>query len=126
MDGSPLEGTPFTVKDSYRDKGRTVTSGAPVFKNLTASDDANTPPMAYGGMLHGIYGRTESPYSEKWRAAAYEPVSSNGSGVATAAAFSAFGIGIGEETVSSGQSPGHWRRTMNWPPTHHAVGKKIL
>ncbi|CAK7244747.1 MAG: hypothetical protein STHCBS139747_006293 [Sporothrix thermara] len=127
-----LEGIPFTVKDSYRVKGMTVASGSPAFEHLVANDDAytvrllrepairdsttarprggavllgrtNMPPMAYGGMQRGIYGRAESPYSPDWLAAAYASGSSNGSGVATAASFAAFGMG--EETVSSGRSP---------------------
>ncbi|CAK7198843.1 hypothetical protein SEUCBS139899_001510 [Sporothrix eucalyptigena] len=120
----PLEGIPFTVKDSYRVKGMTVASGSPAFEHLVANDDAHTvqvlrdptkgggavllgrtnmPPMAYGGMQRGIYGRAESPYSADWLAAAYASGSSNGSGAATAASFAAFGMG--EETVSSGRSP---------------------
>ncbi|CAH0029146.1 unnamed protein product, partial [Clonostachys rhizophaga] len=73
-----LEGIPFTVKDSFKVKGMTVSCGSPAFKNLISSEDAftvssiraaggvligktNMPSMAYGGMQRGIYGRAESP-----------------------------------------------------------------
>ncbi|QIM18992.1 amidase [Leucobacter coleopterorum] len=116
----PLEGVPFTVKDSYMVKGLTVASGSPAFKNLIAQWDAfsvsklreagavligktNMPPMADGGMQRGVYGRAESPYNRDYLAAAYASGSSNGSGVSTAANLAVFGMG--EETVSSGRSP---------------------
>ncbi|QIK64710.1 amidase [Leucobacter viscericola] len=116
----PLEGVPFTVKDSYMVKGLTVASGSPAFKNLVAQWDAfsveklreagavligktNMPPMADGGMQRGVYGRAESPYNRDFLAAAYASGSSNGSGVSTAANLAVFGMG--EETVSSGRSP---------------------
>lgn len=38
----PLEGIPFTVKDSYKVKGLTVASGSPAFKDLVATEDAFT------------------------------------------------------------------------------------
>lgn len=116
----PLEGVPFTVKDSYMVAGLTVASGSPAFAGLVAQRDAftvqkireaggvligktNMPPMADGGMQRGVYGRAESPYNTNFLAAAYASGSSNGSGVATAANFAVFGMG--EETVSSGRSP---------------------
>ena len=116
----PLEGVPFTVKDSYMVEGLTVASGSPAFEHLVAQWDAftvarlreagavligktNMPPMADGGMQRGVYGRAESPYNPKYLAAAYASGSSNGSGVSTAANFAVFGMG--EETVSSGRSP---------------------
>lgn len=116
----PLEGVPFTVKDSYMVEGLTVASGSPAFKNLVAQWDAfsvaklreagavligktNMPPMADGGMQRGVYGRAESPYNRDFLAAAYASGSSNGSGVSTAANLAVFGMG--EETVSSGRSP---------------------
>lgn len=116
----PLEGIPFTVKDSYMVKGMTVASGSPAFADLVAQWNAfsveqlleagavlvgktNMPPMADGGMQRGVYGRAESPYNPHFLAAAYASGSSNGSGVATAANFAVFGMG--EETVSSGRSP---------------------
>ncbi|RRD60510.1 amidase [Leucobacter sp. OH1287] len=116
----PLEGVPFTVKDSYMVQGLTVASGSPAFAGLVAQWDAfsvaqlkaagavligktNMPPMADGGMQRGVYGRAENPYNTAYLAAAYASGSSNGSGAATAANFAVFGMG--EETVSSGRSP---------------------
>ena len=116
----PLEGVPFTVKDSYMVQGLTVASGSPAFEHLVAQWDAfsvarllgagavligktNMPPMADGGMQRGVYGRAESPYNRDYLAAAYASGSSNGSGVSTAANLAVFGMG--EETVSSGRSP---------------------
>lgn len=116
----PLEGIPFTVKDSYMVRGLTVAAGSPAFAGLVAQWDAFTvqllreagavligkttmPPMADGGMQRGLYGRAESPYNRDFLAAAYASGSSNGSGVATAASLAVFGMG--EETVSSGRSP---------------------
>lgn len=116
----PLEGMPFTVKDSYMVRGLTVASGSPAFKDLVAQWDAfsveslrragavligktNMPPMADGGMQRGLYGRAESPFNPQYLAAAYASGSSNGSAVAVAASLCQFGMG--EETVSSGRSP---------------------
>lgn len=116
----PLEGIPFTVKDSYMAQGLTVAAGSPAFAQLTAQWDAfsvaklreagaillgktNMPPMADGGMQRGLYGRAESPYNRDYLAAAYASGSSNGSGVSTTANLAMFGMG--EETVSSGRSP---------------------
>lgn len=116
----PLEGVPFTVKDSYMVQGLTVAAGSRAFAELVAQRDAftvatlraagavligktNMPPMADGGMQRGLYGRAESPYNPDFLAAAYASGSSNGSGVATATSMAAFGMG--EETVSSGRSP---------------------
>ncbi|MBN9611901.1 MAG: amidase, partial [Actinobacteria bacterium] len=116
----PLEGVPFTVKDSYMVEGLTVASGSPAFEHLVAQWDAfsvaklreagavlvgktNMPPMADGGMQRGVYGRAESPYNPDYLAAAYASGSSNGSGVSTASSMAVFGMG--EETVSSGRSP---------------------
>ena len=116
----PLDGIPYTAKDSYKVKGMTVAAGSPAFANLIASDDAfaiaqlrkagailigltNMPPMANGGMQRGLYGRAESPYNAGYLTAAFASGSSNGSGAATAASFAAFGLG--EETWSSGRAP---------------------
>src|SRR5690349_194079 len=63
----PLDGIPYTAKDSYKVRGLTVASGSPAFANLVATEDAftiaqlraagavligltNMPPMANGGM----------------------------------------------------------------------------
>lgn len=116
----PLDGIPYTAKDSYKVKGLTVASGSPAFADLVATEDAfaisrlraagavligltNMPPMANGGMQRGVYGRAESPYNADWLTAAFGSGSSNGSGTATAASFAAFGLG--EETWSSGRAP---------------------
>jgi amidase len=116
----PLDGIPYTAKDSYKVTGLTVASGSPAFADLIATEDAfaisrlraagavlvgltNMPPMANGGMQRGVYGRAESPYNADLLTAAYASGSSNGSGTATAASFAAFGLG--EETWSSGRAP---------------------
>ncbi len=116
----PLDGIPYTAKDSYLAKGLTAASGSHAFANLVAQTDAfaierlrgggailigltNMPPMANGGMQRGLYGRAESPYSADFLTSAFGSGSSNGSGTATAASFAAFGMG--EETWSSGRAP---------------------
>ena len=116
----PLDGIPYTAKNSYQAKGLTVAAGSPAFADLVATDDAfaiaqlrragailigltNMPPMANGGMQRGLYGRAESPYNPDYLTAAFASGSSNGSGTATAASFAAFGLG--EETWSSGRAP---------------------
>ncbi len=116
----PLDGIPYTAKNSYKAKGLTVAAGSPAFADLVATDDAftiaqlraggaillgltNMPPMANGGMQRGLYGRAESPYNADFLTAAFGSGSSNGSGTATASSFAAFGLG--EETWSSGRAP---------------------
>ena len=116
----PLDGIPYTAKDSYLAKGLTAAAGSHAFANLVAYTDAfaierlraggailigltNMPPMANGGMQRGVYGRAESPYSAEYLTSAFGSGSSNGSGTATAASFAAFGLG--EETWSSGRAP---------------------
>ncbi|MFG1929815.1 amidase [Mycobacterium sp. NPDC048908] len=116
----PLDGIPYTAKDSYLARGLTVAAGSPAFAELVAQKDAfvierlraagavlvgltNMPPMANGGMQRGLYGRAESPYNADYLTAAFGSGSSNGSATATAASLCAFGIG--EETWSSGRSP---------------------
>jgi amidase len=116
----PLDGIPYTAKDSYLAKGLTAAAGSPAFANLIAQRDAftierlraggavfigltNMPPMANGGMQRGVYGRAESPYNADWLTSAFGSGSSNGCGTATAASFSAFGLA--EETWSSGRAP---------------------
>ncbi|KAI1851698.1 hypothetical protein JX266_003160 [Neoarthrinium moseri] len=128
----PLEGIPYTVKDSYKTKGMTIASGSPAFKDLVANEDAftvaairaaggvligrtNMPSMAYGGMQRGVYGRAESPYNPKYLAAAFASGSSNGSAVSTAASFAAFGMA--EETVSSGRSPASNNALVAYTPS---------
>jgi amidase len=117
---SPLDGIPYTAKDSYLVKGLTAASGSPAFKDLVSQHDAftierlraagaiclgktNMPPMANGGMQRGCYGRAESPYNANYLTAPFASGSSNGAGTATAASFAAFGMA--EETWSSGRGP---------------------
>lgn len=116
----PLDGIPYTAKESYAVKGLPLPAGSPAFAGLVAGQDAfaisrlraggavligltNMPPMANGGMQRGLHGRAESPYSADWLTAAFASGSSNGSGTAVAASFCAFGLG--EETWSSGRAP---------------------
>ncbi|WP_460135813.1 amidase [Pseudomonas sp. S1_E04] len=116
----PLDGIPYTAKDSYLVKGLTAASGSPAFARLVAQRDAftierlraggaiclgktNMPPMANGGMQRGVYGRAESPYNAHYLTAPFASGSSNGAGTATAASFAAFGLA--EETWSSGRGP---------------------
>ncbi|VVM47756.1 amidase [Pseudomonas fluorescens] len=116
----PLDGIPYTAKDSYLVKGLTAASGSPAFADLVAHRDAftierlraagaiclgktNMPPMANGGMQRGVYGRAESPYNTDYLTAPFASGSSNGAGTATAASFAAFGLA--EETWSSGRGP---------------------
>lgn len=116
----PLDGIPYTAKDSYLVKGLTAASGSPAFAQLIAHRDAftierlrgagaiclgktNMPPMANGGMQRGVYGRAESPYNAHYLTAPFASGSSNGAGTATAASFAAFGLA--EETWSSGRGP---------------------
>jgi amidase len=98
----PLDGIPYTAKDSYLARGLTAAAGSPAFARLVAQRDAfaverlraagavligltNMPPMANGGMQRGLYGRAESPYNGAYLTAAFGSGSSNGSGTATAA-----------------------------------------
>jgi amidase len=116
----PLDGIPYTAKDSYLVKGLTAASGSPAFVDLVAHRDAftierlraagaiclgktNMPPMANGGMQRGVYGRAESPYNADYLTAPFASGSSNGAGTATASSFAAFGLA--EETWSSGRGP---------------------
>ncbi|MCB0867838.1 MAG: amidase [Solirubrobacterales bacterium] len=116
----PLEGIPYTAKDSYLVKDMTAASGSPAFINLVAQRDAftvarlraggaiclgktNMPPMANGGMQRGAYGRAESPYNPDYLTAPFLSGSSNGAGSGTAASYTPFGLA--EETWSSGRGP---------------------
>ncbi len=128
----PLDGIPFTAKDSYAARGLTVAAGSPAFENLVAGRDAftlerlraggaillgltNMPPMANGGMQRGVYGRAESPYNADYLTAPFGSGSSNGSGTATAASFAAFGLG--EETWSSGRGPASNNALCTYTPS---------
>jgi amidase len=132
----PLDGIPYTAKDSYLAKGLTAAAGSPAFEHLVAQHDAfaierlraggavligltNMPPMANGGMQRGVYGRAESPYSADWLTSAYGSGSSNGSGTATAASFGAFGLG--EETWSSGRAPASNNALCAYTPSRGVI-----
>ncbi|UPL00439.1 hypothetical protein LCI18_011373 [Fusarium solani-melongenae] len=132
----PLEGFPFTVKDSFKVKGMTVASGSPAFAHLIAPDDAaiverlgeagaivlgrtNMPPMADGGPQRGLYGRSESPYSTVYGTTAYASGSSNGSGTSTTASLAAFGFA--GETVSSGRSPASSNALAGYSPSRGVI-----
>jgi amidase len=132
----PLDGIPYTAKNSYKVKGMTVAAGSPAFADLIATDDAfaiaqlrkagaillgltNMPPMANGGMQRGLYGRSESPYNAEFLTAAFASGSSNGSGTATAASFAAFGLG--EETWSSGRAPASNNALCAYTPSRGVI-----
>lgn len=132
----PLDGIPYSAKNSYKVKGLTVAAGSPAFANLVATDDAfaiaqlrkagavilgltNMPPMANGGMQRGLYGRADSPYNADYLTAAFASGSSNGSGTATAASFAAFGLG--EETWSSGRAPASNNALCAYTPSRGVI-----
>ncbi|WP_209324019.1 amidase [Brevibacterium renqingii] len=132
----PLDGIPYTAKDSYMVAGLTVASGSPAFADLVAQKDAftierlraggaiclgltNMPPMANGGMQRGLYGRAESPYNAEWLTSAFASGSSNGSGTATTASFAAFGLG--EETWSSGRAPASHNALIAYTPSRGVI-----
>jgi amidase len=132
----PLDGIPYTAKDSYKVAGLTVAAGSPAFEHLIANEDAftiarlraggavligltNMPPMANGGMQRGVYGRAESPYNADYLTAAFASGSSNGSGTATAASFAAFGLG--EETWSSGRAPASNNALVAYTPSRGVI-----
>ncbi|MFE5670860.1 amidase [Agromyces sp. NPDC056523] len=132
----PLDGIPYTAKDSYLVRGLTSAAGSPAFEHLVAQRDAftierlraggaiclgltNMPPMANGGMQRGVYGRAESPYNAEFLTAAFGSGSSNGSGTATAASFAAFGLG--EETWSSGRAPASNNALCAYTPSRGVI-----
>jgi amidase len=132
----PLDGIPYTAKDSYLARGLTAAAGSPAFAHLVAQRDAfaiqrlraggavllgltNMPPMANGGMQRGVYGRAESPYNADYLTAAFGSGSSNGSGTATAASLCAFGLG--EETWSSGRAPASCNALCAYTPSRGVI-----
>ncbi|MFT4470176.1 amidase [Arthrobacter sulfonylureivorans] len=132
----PLDGIPYTAKDSYLAHGLTAAAGSPAFEHLVAQRDAfaierlraagavligltNMPPMANGGMQRGLYGRAESPYNADFLTAAFGSGSSNGSGTATAASFAAFGLA--EETWSSGRAPASNNALCAYTPSRGVI-----
>lgn len=135
----PLDGIPYTAKDSYAVEGLTVAAGSPAFEHLIAQRDAftigqlraggaillgltNMPPMANGGMQRGLYGRAESPYNAEFLTAAFASGSSNGSGTATAASFAAFGLA--EETWSSGRAPATNNALVAYTPSRGVISTR--
>lgn len=135
----PLDGIPFTAKDSYMVEGMTVAAGSPAFADLVATRDAfsiaqlraagcvfigltNMPPMANGGMQRGLYGRAESPYNGDYLTSAWASGSSNGSGTATGASFATFGLG--EETWSSGRAPASCNALCAYTPSRGVISTR--
>jgi amidase len=135
----PLDGIPYTAKDSYLAKGLTAAAGSPAFSDLVAQRDSfvierlraagavligltNMPPMANGGMQRGVYGRAESPYRAEYLTAPFGSGSSNGSGTATAASLCAFGIG--EETWSSGRGPASNNALCAYTPSRGVISTR--
>ncbi|PRB14204.1 amidase [Microbacterium sp. MYb62] len=135
----PLDGIPYTAKDSYLVRGLTAAAGSPAFAQLVAQRDAftierlraggaiclgltNMPPMANGGMQRGVYGRAESPYDAASLTAPFASGSSNGSGTATAASFAAFGLG--EETWSSGRGPATNNALCAYTPSRGVISTR--
>ncbi|RGP80587.1 hypothetical protein FLONG3_1326 [Fusarium longipes] len=137
----PLEGIPFTVKDSYKVKGMTVAAASPAFEKLQATSDAaivellrkagavvlgktNMPPLADGGCQRGLYGRSESPYNQKYMCTAYASGSSYGCGVSTAANLAAFGFA--GEAVTSGRSPASNNALVAYTPSRSVIPPRGL
>ncbi|KAL5622367.1 hypothetical protein FOBRF1_001617 [Fusarium oxysporum] len=137
----PLEGIPFTVKDSYKVRGMTVAAASPAFAKLEATSDAaivellrkagavvlgktNMPPMADGGCQRGLYGRSESPYNQKYMPTAYASGSSYGCGVSTAASLAAFGFA--GESVTSGRSPASNNALVAYAPSRSVIPPRGL
>lgn len=136
---SPLDGIPFTAKESYSARGMTVAAGSPAFEHLVAGEDAfavermreagavligltTMPPMANGGMQRGLHGRAESPYSAEWLTSAFGSGSSNGSGSATGASIGV--IGLGEETWSSGRAPASCNALCAYTPSRGLISMR--
>ena len=132
----PLQGIPYSVKDSYMAEGMTMAAGSPAFAGVVANEDSfsvhalrsagaillgrtTMPPMAAGGLQRGLYGRAESPYNSDYLAGAWYSGSSNGSAVSTASSFAAFGLG--EETVSSGRSPAANNGLVAYTPSRGVI-----
>ncbi|WP_439647844.1 amidase [Corynebacterium kalidii] len=135
----PLDGIPYTAKESYLARGLTASAGSPAFADLVAQRDAFTierlraagailtglttmPPMANGGMQRGLHGRAESPYNADYLTSAFASGSSNGSGSATTAEFAAFGLG--EETWSSGRAPASCNSLCAYTPSRGVISTR--
>ncbi|MCJ1396720.1 hypothetical protein MMC18_009612 [Xylographa bjoerkii] len=132
----PLDGIPYTLKDSMKYKGMTCSNGSPALIDVVADEDCfvadrlrnagaicvgrtNTPPMMASGMHRGVHGRAESPYNLDYLTAAFSSGSSNGSGTSTAASFAAFSLG--SETVSSGRSPASNNALVAYTPSRTMI-----
>jgi amidase len=132
----PLDGIPYTAKNSFLVRGLTAAAGSPAFATLVARRDAfaverlraagaiclgltNMPPMANGGMQRGLYGRAESPYNAGYLTAPFVSGSSNGSGTATAASLAVFGLA--EETWSSGRGPASHNGLCAYTPSRGLI-----
>ncbi|ETN36655.1 uncharacterized protein HMPREF1541_08933 [Cyphellophora europaea CBS 101466] len=137
----PLEGIPYTLKDSYKYAGLTVTNGSPALEGLMSSEDSyvafklreagavllgktNMPPMAAGGMQRGLYGRAESPYNRDYLTGAFSSGSSNGAATSTAASLATFGMA--SETVSSGRSPASNNGLVAYTPSRGIISCRGL
>ena len=137
----PLEGIPYTLKDSYKYKDLSVTNGSPALKGLISNEDSaiaaklrdagailigktNMPPMAAGGMQRGLYGRAESPYNSKYLTAAFSSGSSNGAATSTASSMAVFALG--SETVSSGRSPASNNALVCYTPSRGVMSCRGL
>ncbi|KAF2494948.1 amidase signature enzyme [Lophium mytilinum] len=138
---SPLDGIPYTLKDSYKYTGLTVSAGSLAFKDLQSNEDAwvaaklreagavligktNMPPMAAGGMQRGLYGCALSPYNVDYLTAAFVSGSSQGAATSTAASFAAFAMG--SETVSSGRSPASNNGLVCYTPSRGVISCRGL
>jgi amidase len=132
----PLDGIPYTAKDSFMVAGMAVAAGSPAFAQLVARRDAYSvarlraagavlvglttmPPMANGGMQRGLHGRAESPYHAGYLTSAFGSGSSNGSGTATAASLAVFGLA--EETWSSGRAPASNNALCAYTPSRGVI-----
>lgn len=137
----PLEGIPYTLKDSYKYAGLSVTNGSTALTGLMSNEDStiakrlrdagavligktNMPPMAAGGMQRGMYGRAESPYNSKYLTAAFSSGSSNGAATSTASSMAVFGMG--SETVSSGRSPASNNALVCYTPSRGVLSCRGL
>lgn len=135
----PLDGLPYTIKDSMMYAGQSCSAGSPAFTNLMAKHDSfiaerlksagavcigrtNTPPMMASGMHRGALGRAESPYNLDYLTAAFSSGSSNGSGTATASSFAVWGLG--SETVSSGRSPASNNGLVAYTPSRGVISPR--
>lgn len=136
-----LEGIPYTIKDSYKVAGLSVTNGSPALKGIMSSGDSgiamklraagavllgktNMPPMAAGGMQRGLYGRAESPYNSQYLTGAFSSGSSNGAATSVTSSMAVFGMG--SETVSSGRSPASNNALVCYTPSKGLLSARGL